>query len=75
MPQIDETRPFLAVNIAVLTVSDTRTEADDKSGTTLAELIAARRPPRRARAASCSDDKAAIVAQLRPGSPIPRSTW
>lgn len=37
MPKIDETRPFLAVNIAVLTVSDTRTEADDKSGHTLAE--------------------------------------
>ncbi len=40
MPKIDETRPFLAVNIAVLTVSDTRTEADDKSGHTLAELVA-----------------------------------
>ncbi|HJT07226.1 MAG TPA: molybdenum cofactor biosynthesis protein, partial [Stellaceae bacterium] len=32
MPKIDESRPFLAVNIAVLTVSDTRREADDKSG-------------------------------------------
>ncbi|HNB28530.1 MAG TPA: molybdenum cofactor biosynthesis protein B, partial [Alphaproteobacteria bacterium] len=35
MPRIDESRPFLAVNIAVLTVSDTRTLADDKSGQTL----------------------------------------
>ena len=41
MPRIDETRPFLAVNIAVLTVSDTRTAADDKSGQTLADLIVA----------------------------------
>ena len=39
MPRIDETRPFLPVNIAVLTVSDTRTEADDRSGGTLVELI------------------------------------
>ena len=41
MPRIDEARPFLAVNIAILTVSDTRSESDDKSGQTLAELIAA----------------------------------
>ena len=39
MPRLDESRPFLPVNIAILTVSDTRTEADDKSGDTLAELI------------------------------------
>ena len=39
MPKIDETRPFIAVRIAVLTVSDTRTLQDDKSGATLAELI------------------------------------
>ena len=31
MPRIDESRPFLAVNIAVLTISDTRVAADDKS--------------------------------------------
>ena len=30
---------FLALNIAVLTISDTRTEADDKSGQTLVELL------------------------------------
>ena len=40
MPKIDETRLFLAVNIAVLTVSDTRVEADDRSGQALVELIA-----------------------------------
>jgi molybdenum cofactor biosynthesis protein B len=36
---IDESRTFLPVNIAVLTVSDTRTLADDRSGDTLAERI------------------------------------
>jgi molybdenum cofactor biosynthesis protein B len=41
MPRIDESRPFIPVNIAVLTVSDTRTEADDKSGATLVELLTA----------------------------------
>jgi molybdopterin biosynthesis enzyme MoaB len=30
--KIDKSRPFLPVNIAVLTVSDTWIEADDKSG-------------------------------------------
>src|SRR5579884_3440948 len=61
---IDERRPFLAVNIALLTVSDTRTEADDRSGDTLQQRaeaaghrIAARRIVR--------DDQAAIVAQLK----------
>jgi len=39
MPKIDETRPFLAVQIGVMTVSDTRTVADDKSGQTLVDLI------------------------------------
>jgi molybdopterin adenylyltransferase len=37
---IDQTRPFLPVRIAVLTVSDTRTAADDKSGDALAARIA-----------------------------------
>jgi molybdenum cofactor biosynthesis protein B len=64
MPKIDESRPFLPVNIAVLTVSDTRTAADDKSGNTLAEMIvrdghhvAARR--------IVKDDQESIVAALR----------
>jgi molybdopterin adenylyltransferase len=39
MGRIDETRPFLAVNIAVLTVSDTRTMDTDTSGAALAERI------------------------------------
>lgn len=32
-------REFIALNIAVMTVSDSRTEADDKSGNTLIERI------------------------------------
>ena len=39
MPKLDESRPFIPVRIAVLTVSDTRGPGDDKSGTTLAEMI------------------------------------
>jgi len=41
MPKIDEARPFIAVRIAVLAVSDTRNLADDRSGAALAEMIAA----------------------------------
>lgn len=36
-----EPKPFIPVNIAVLTVSDTRSLNDDKSGATLAERIVA----------------------------------
>jgi len=39
MPGIDETKTFIPLKIAVLTVSDTRALADDKSGATLAERI------------------------------------
>lgn len=39
MPGIDETRPFLPLNIAVLTVSDTRQLADDRSGDTLVDRL------------------------------------
>ena len=39
MPGIDEKRPFVPLKIAVLTVSDTREQADDKSGATLTERI------------------------------------
>jgi molybdenum cofactor biosynthesis protein B len=36
---IDESLPFVPVRIAVLTVSDTRTLADDRSGNTLVERL------------------------------------
>lgn len=40
MARLDDSRPFIPVNIAVLTVSDTRTLANDTSGDALAERIA-----------------------------------
>jgi molybdenum cofactor biosynthesis protein B len=64
MPKIDDTRPFLPVNIAILTVSDTRTEADDKSGRSLVEMVT-RDGHRVAAKRIVRDDQAAIVAQLR----------
>src|SRR5712672_2248196 len=39
MPGIDESKTFVPLRIAVLTVSDTRSPDDDKSGATLAERI------------------------------------
>ncbi len=39
MSRIDESRPFLPVSIAVLTVSDTRTLDNDTSGATLAARV------------------------------------
>jgi molybdenum cofactor biosynthesis protein B len=64
MSRIDETRPFLPLRIAVLTVSDTRSEGDDRSGDTLVErltgaghLLAAR--------AIVIDNRALIAARLR----------
>jgi molybdopterin adenylyltransferase len=37
--RIDEKRPFVPVTIAVLTISDSRSKADDKSGNVLEERI------------------------------------
>jgi len=39
MASIDESKQFIPLNIAVLTVSDTRALADDKSGQTLADRL------------------------------------
>src|ERR1700724_1932030 len=39
MSSTNETNPFVPLNIAVLTISDTRSLADDKSGTTLADRL------------------------------------
>ncbi|WP_315717255.1 MULTISPECIES: molybdenum cofactor biosynthesis protein B [unclassified Bradyrhizobium] len=41
MMAIDESKSFIPLNIAVLTVSDTRSLADDKSGTTLSDRLTA----------------------------------
>jgi len=61
---INEDRPFLAVSIAVLTVSDTRTEADDRSGDTLVERLTAAGHTLADRAI-VKDDADAIEAKLR----------
>ena len=64
MARIDTTREFMPVRFAVLTVSDTRSASDDRSGDTLAwrieeagHLLADR--------ALCRDDRTAIAARLR----------
>jgi molybdenum cofactor biosynthesis protein B len=41
MHSTDEAKSFIPLNIAVLTISDTRSLADDKSGTTLADRLTA----------------------------------
>jgi molybdopterin adenylyltransferase len=41
MNRIDETRNFISLGIAVLTVSDTRDQSNDKSGDTLVQLLEA----------------------------------
>jgi molybdopterin adenylyltransferase len=41
MSSIDQSKQFIPLNIAVLTISDTRSLADDKSGTTLADRLSA----------------------------------
>jgi molybdopterin adenylyltransferase len=41
MPGIDENKPFVAVRIAVLAISDTRDLAQDKSGAMLAQRVTA----------------------------------
>jgi molybdenum cofactor biosynthesis protein B len=64
MPRIDDSRPFLPVNIAILTISDTRAEADDKSGATLVEL-ATKAGHRVVGRRIVKDDQAAIVQQLK----------
>lgn len=62
--RIDESRPFLPVRFAVLTVSDTRSAAEDRSGDTLAERITGAGHELAARAI-CRDERAEITAQLR----------
>jgi molybdenum cofactor biosynthesis protein B len=62
--RIDETRPFLPVNIAILTISDTRTEADDKSGQALIDMLTRDGHTLGARKI-VRDDKDAIIAQLK----------
>lgn len=64
MSRIDETMAFVPVNIAVLTVSDTRDAGSDTSGDTLAKRIADA-GHRVAGRAIARDDAEAIVRHLR----------
>jgi molybdenum cofactor biosynthesis protein B len=64
MSRIDESRPFLPLSIAVLTVSDTRSLEEDKSGATLEKLLTGAGHKLGARAI-VKDDKKAIAAKLR----------
>lgn len=62
--RLDESRPFVPVRFAVLTVSDTRSNADDRSGDTLAARITDAGHTVAARMI-CRDERADIAAQLR----------
>lgn len=64
MVGIDETRTFRPLAIAILTVSDSRSEAEDRSGDLLTEALTAA-GHRLAGRRLVQDDKQAIVASLR----------
>jgi molybdopterin adenylyltransferase len=64
MPRIDESRAFVPLSIAVLTVSDTRSLEDDKSGATLTRLLTQSGHRLGARAI-VPDDKDVIAAKVR----------
>jgi len=64
MSGLDETREFIPVRIAVLTVSDTRSRADDRSGDVLAKRIEDAGHELAARKI-VTDDRARIAALLR----------
>ncbi|MEI6985074.1 MAG: molybdenum cofactor biosynthesis protein B [Rhodospirillaceae bacterium] len=64
MSKIDESRPFQPINVAVLTVSDTRATTDDRSGDTLVALLTAS-GHRLAGRAIVKDEVGAIQNQLR----------
>jgi molybdopterin adenylyltransferase len=63
MPGIDQARPFRPLNIAVLTVSDSRSPAEDRSGDLLAERLTGA-GHRLADRALVVDDAARIADQL-----------
>jgi molybdenum cofactor biosynthesis protein B len=64
MSRLDESRPFLPVRIAVLTISDTRDASNDTSGDTLAARIEAAGHVLAGRAID-RDDADVIEARLR----------
>jgi molybdenum cofactor biosynthesis protein B len=64
MSRIDESKEFLPVRIAVLTVSDTRSAADDRSGDTLVERLTGA-GHQLANRAIIHDERGQIAQQLR----------
>ena len=64
MAGIDESLPFKPVHIAILTISDTRGEEEDRSGPTLVQR-AERAGHKIVRRAILPDDRTRIEAQLR----------
>jgi molybdenum cofactor biosynthesis protein B len=64
MSSIDASKQFIPLNIAVLTISDTRSAADDKSGTMLADRLTAAGHKLAAREI-VTDDVEAIRAVIR----------
>lgn len=64
MAGIDESLAFVPVQIAILTVSDTRGEEEDRSGATLVERVT-RAGHKVVRRALLPDDRQRIEAQLR----------
>ena len=64
MSSIDETKQFIPLNIAVLTISDTRAIADDKSGDTLVQRLTDAGHSLADRGI-VADDRATISAHLR----------
>ena len=70
MPGIDESRKFVPLKIAVLTISDTRAITDDRSGDTLVERLGKAGHTLAARAI-VTDDVEKIRAQVRAWSGDP----
>lgn len=73
MSRIDDTKPFIPVRIAVLTVSDTRSLAEDRSGDALVQRLSdAGTASRHGRSAPmiATGSRTSCV----PGSPTARST-
>ncbi len=63
MTTLDDTRPFIPVNLAILTVSDTRTLETDRSGQILVDLATSAGHHIISRSI-VTDDRAKIVARL-----------
>ena len=75
MTRIDESRPFIAVRIAILTMSDTRTPPRTSRATRSSSMIEEAGHQVAGRALVKDDIGRNPRARSEPGSPIPASTW